>query len=40
MIKNGVPLDVCDVVQHLLCHMIDRDVTVCEKYLNVLKNYK
>lgn len=40
MIKNGVPLDVCDAVQHLVRHMIDRDVTVCVKYLNMLKNHK
>ena len=34
MIKNGVSLDVCDLVQHLVYSMIDRDVEVCLKYLN------
>ena len=33
MINNGVPVDVCDVVQHLVCHMLDRDVTACVKFL-------
>lgn len=37
MINNRVPLDVCDVVQHLVCHMLDRDVTVCVKFLKRLE---